>query len=95
MKEGTIDATLTLEDFSTGEKIASEPFTCPVNNSGLRILELVAVLKNFQTEMQIVFSDEFDKCLDGFIEKLEGALRPMELVPSDFLKHSVDATKDL
>jgi hypothetical protein len=34
LKEGTIDATLTLEDFSTGEKIASEPFTCPVNNSG-------------------------------------------------------------
>jgi hypothetical protein len=42
--------------------------------------------------MQIVFSDEFDKCLDGFIEKLEGALRPMELVPSDVLKHSVELT---
>lgn len=87
LKEGTIDATLALEDFSTGEKIASKPSTCPINNSGL-----VATLKNFQTVMQIVFSDEFGKCLDGFIEKLEGALRPMELVPSDFLKHSVELT---
>jgi hypothetical protein len=42
--------------------------------------------------MQIVFSDAYEKCLDDFIEKLEGALRPMELVPSGFLKYSVELT---
>jgi hypothetical protein len=52
----------------------------------------VAVLKNLQTMMQIVFSDSYGKCLDNFIEKLEGAVRPMELVPSDLLKHSVELT---
>jgi hypothetical protein len=42
--------------------------------------------------LQIVFSDAFEKCFDPFIEKLEGAVRPMELVPSDLLKHSAELT---
>ena len=87
LKEGSVEATLLLEDFVTGERISSRPTTCPSNNAGL-----VAVLKNLQTLMQIVFSDAYEKCLDGFIEILEGALRPMELVPSDFLKYSVELT---
>jgi hypothetical protein len=40
--------------------------------------------------MQIVFSEFFETCLDSFIENLEGAFRPMELVVADFLKHSVE-----
>jgi hypothetical protein len=87
LKEGATDATLSLEDFITGEKLSSKPFPCPSNNAGL-----VSVLKNLQTVLQIVFSDEYADCLDGFIEKLEGALRPMELVSSDFMKHSVELT---
>jgi hypothetical protein len=73
-----------LEDFVTTEKITSKPTTCPNNNA-----RLVAVLKNLQTMLQIVFSDSYAKCFDLFIEKLEEAVRPMELVPSDLLKHSV------
>ena len=42
--------------------------------------------------MQIVFSDDNESCLDEFIEKFEGAIRPMELVASDFLKYSVELT---
>jgi hypothetical protein len=86
LKQGSAD-TLLLEDFVTTEKITSKPTTCPNNNSGL-----VAVLKNLQTMLQIVFSDSYAKCFDPFIEKLEGAVRPMELVPSDLLKHSVELT---
>ena len=86
LKQGSAE-TLSLEDFIVGEKIASKPTTCPNNNAGL-----VAVLKNLQTMMQIVFSDSYGKCFDTFIEKLEGAARPMELVPSDLLKHSVELT---
>ena len=87
LKQGSAVATLSLEDFVAGEKIASKPTTCPNNNSGL-----VAALKNLQTMLQIVFSDAYGKCFDEFIEKLEGATRPMELVPSDLLKHSVELT---
>jgi hypothetical protein len=86
LKQGSAD-TLLLEDFVTTEKITCKPTTCPNNNSGL-----VAVLKNLQTMLQIVFSDSYAKCFDLFIEKLEGAVRPMELVPSDLLKHSVELT---
>jgi hypothetical protein len=85
LKLGTND-TLSLEDFITTERITSKPTTCPNNNG------LVAILKNIQTMLQIVFSDAFEKCFDPFIEKLEGAVRPMELVPSDLLKHSVELT---
>jgi hypothetical protein len=45
-----------------------------------------------QAMLQIVFSDSYGKCFDTFIEKLEGAARPMEMVPSDLLKHSVELT---
>jgi hypothetical protein len=87
LKQSSAEPTLLLEDFSTGEKITSRLTTCPNNNYGL-----VSALKNLQTMMQIVFSDQYGKCFDLFIEKLEGAVRPMELVPSDFLKHSVELT---
>jgi hypothetical protein len=86
LKLGT-NGILSLEDFITTERITSKPTTCPNNNAGL-----VAVLKNIQTVLQIVFSDAFEKCFDPFIEKLEGAVIPMELVPSDLLKHSVELT---
>ena len=83
--EGSAEATLTLEDFVTGEKITSKPSICPSNNAGL-----IGALKNLQTVLQIVFSDEFEDCFGTFIENLEGAVRPMELVASDFLKYSVE-----
>jgi hypothetical protein len=87
LKLGTAD-TLSLEDFITTERITSKPTTCPNNNAGL-----VAALKNIQTMLQIVFSDACGKFFDPFTEKLEGAVRPMELVPSDLLKHSVELRK--
>jgi hypothetical protein len=48
------------------------------------------VLKNLQTVLQIVFSTAFAKCLDVFIDHLEGELRPMESVASDFLRDSIE-----
>ena len=86
LKQGSREA-LSLEDFATGEKITSKPTTCPNNNAGL-----AAALKNLQTMLQIVFPDSYGKCFDDFIEKLEGASRPMELVPSDLLKFTVELT---
>ena len=80
----TSEATLCLEDFLSGEKISSKPSPCPSNNAGL-----VTALKNVQMVMQVCFSDVFEKVLESFIDKLEGVCRPMELVPSDFLRHSV------
>ena len=77
--------TLTLDDFVTGEKIATKPVVCPANNAGL-----ISVLRNFQTVMQIVFSDCFETCLGAFIKDLEGSHRPMELVAADFLRFSVE-----
>ena len=77
--------TLTLDDFVTGEKVANKPVVCPANNAGL-----ISVLRNFQTVMQIVFSDCFETCLSAFIKDLEGSHRPMELVSADFLKYSVE-----
>ena len=85
--EGSNEATLSLEDFVTGEKITSTALICPSNNSGL-----IGALKNLQTILQIVFSDEYKECLAPFIEKLEGAIRPLELVSSDLLKYSVELT---
>ena len=76
---------LTLDDFVTGERVANKPVVCPANNAGL-----ISVLRNFQTVMQIVFSDCFETCLSAFIKDLEGANRPMELVTADFLKYSVE-----
>ena len=40
--------------------------------------------------LQVCFSDAFAKMLDSFLDKLEGVIRPMELVPADFLLHSVE-----
>lgn len=34
LKQGSSESTLSLEDFSTGEKIASRATPCPNNNSG-------------------------------------------------------------
>ena len=79
--------TLTLEDFATGENISTRPVVCPNNNNGL-----IPALKNFQTTMQIVFSDFFETPLDALIDNLEGVNRPMELVTADFLKYSVEIT---
>jgi hypothetical protein len=53
---------------------------------------LISALKNFQTVMQVVFSDVFETCLESFIDNLEGVFRPMEVVSADFLKYSVELT---
>lgn len=74
-----------MEDFVTGKRIPSKPSICPSNNAGL-----IGALKNLQTVLQIVFSDEFEDCFGDFIEKLKGAVNPMELVASDFLTYSVE-----
>ena len=79
------EPTLLLEDFISGEKISSKPSPCPSNNAGL-----VTALKNVQMVLQVCFSDVFGTALDDFIDKLEGVSRPMELVPSDFLKYCVE-----
>ena len=85
--ESSSEPTLTLEDFITdkSQKICSDRFACPNNNVGI-----IQVLKNLQTVMQIVFSTTFAKCLDVFIDLLEGELRPMESVASDFLRDSIE-----
>ena len=80
----TSEPTLGLEDFLSGERITCKPSPCPSNNAGL-----VTALKNVQMVLQVCFSDAFGAALDSFIDKLEGVRRPMELVASDFLKHSV------
>ena len=76
--------TLCLEDFISGEKVTCKPSPCLSNNAGL-----VTALKNLQMVIQVCFSDIFGKALESFVDKLEDATRPMELVASDFLKHSV------
>ena len=85
--ESSSEPTLTLEDFITdkSQKICSDRFACPNNNVGI-----IQVLKNLQTVLQIVFSTTFAKCLDVFIDLLEGELRPMESVASDFLRDSIE-----
>lgn len=85
--EGFGEATLTLEDFVTGEKISNRAAVCPANNAGL-----IGALKNFQIVLQIIFSDAYENCLDAFIDNLEGMYRPMELVAADFLRHMTEVT---
>lgn len=80
-------STLTLEDFTSGEKILSDCSICPNQNQAL-----VATLRNVQAMLQIVFSASFRDCFKEFIESLEGENRSMELAPSDFLKHAVENT---
>jgi hypothetical protein len=62
----------------------SEPITdrakpCPLHNA-----VLVNALKNLSICVQVVFSDQFGKSLEEFIDHLEGARRIMEVVPADF-----------
>lgn len=85
--EGGGEPTITLEDFVTGEKVSSKAAVCSSNNTGL-----IAAVKNFQTVMQIIFSDAFETCLEAFIDNLEGVYRPMELVAADFLRYSIEST---
>ena len=85
--EGSSEPTLSLEDFTTTDRISTRSSPCPNNNAGL-----VSVLKNLQIVMQITFSEFFESCLGAFINHLEGAFRPLELVAADFLKHSVELT---
>ena len=40
--------------------------------------------------MQVLLSDSFEGVFDAFIADLEGKERPMELVPSDYLRYSVE-----
>lgn len=40
--------------------------------------------------MHIIFSDNFETCLAIFINHMEGAKRIFEVVPADFLRHSVE-----
>ena len=84
---GKTSPSLTLDDFASSDKISTKSTVCPSNNSGL-----ITALKNFQTIMQIVFSDCFESSLEAFINNLEGVYRPMELVSADFLKFSVELT---
>jgi hypothetical protein len=82
--------TLELSDFVTAnssEQLSTGNTVCPFQNR-----PLVAVLKNFQDALHVFFSHHFKSCLDEFIEDLEGAERPMELVAADFLRFSVEET---
>ena len=78
-------ATLSLEDFSNGEKLSSCKEVCPAQNR-----PMVLVLKNIQTAFQVFLSADFEGVFDNFIEDLEGSERPMELVAADFLRYSVE-----
>jgi hypothetical protein len=82
--ECSSEPTLTLEGFITDKipKICSNCSACPNNNVGI-----IQVLKNLQTVLQIT---AFAKCLDVFIDLLEGKLRPMESVASDFFRDSIE-----
>ena len=77
--------TLTLEDFTSGEKISSGIAVCAQQNR-----PLVQALKNLQIILQVFLSGFFEGCLDLFIFDLEGSQRPMELVAADFLLYSIE-----
>jgi hypothetical protein len=85
--EGSSEPNLTLEDFVTrgSEPITDRATPCPIHNAGL-----VSAQKNLPICLQIVFLDQFGKSLEELIDHLEGAQRIMEVVPADFLKHSVE-----
>ena len=44
----------------------------------------------FQVTLEILLSDSFEGVMEAFIADLEGKLRPLELVTSDFLRYSVE-----
>jgi hypothetical protein len=69
------------ENLSTGSTVCAYPNR-----------PLVALLRNMQDSLLVFFSQHFKTCLDDFINDLEGADRPMELVAADFLKYSVEET---
>lgn len=77
--------TITLEDFALTEKITTGNSVCPCQNR-----PLVAVLRNVQVSLQVLLSESFENSLEAFILDLEGKERPLELVPSDFLRYSVE-----
>ena len=77
--------TITLEDFTGREKITSSKAICPDHNR-----PLADVLRNLQVTMEILLSEHFEGVMDVFIADLEGKLRPLELVTSDFLRYSVE-----
>ena len=83
--EGIAEPTLTLEDFVTKEPISNGAAPCPNHNAGI-----VSAVKNIAVAMHILFSDSFEKSLNIFVDHLEGAKRIMEVVPADFLRHSVE-----
>jgi hypothetical protein len=85
--ECTTEPTLSLDNFTNGEKISGKASACSSNNVGI-----IQALKNFQTVMQIVFSDVFATSLEVFIDLLEGVQRPMDVVAADFLRYSVELT---
>jgi hypothetical protein len=83
--ETSTEPTLTLEDFVTSPKISNKSTACPSNNIGM-----VSVLENLQLVLQVIFSDEFTECFQGFIDKLHGVSRPMFLDPADLLRYLIE-----
>lgn len=80
------DATITLNDFvPVGVKVSSGQQICTNHNR-----TLVVALVNFEIAMQILFSESFDGTMAQLISALEGVKRPLELVTSDFLVHTVE-----
>lgn len=51
---------------------------------------MVSVLQNLQISLQVFLSGRFFGAIDPFILLLEGSERPLELVPADFLRYSVE-----
>ena len=82
--EGTT-STLTVEDFSGKDKITTTNAICPEQNR-----PLADVLRNFQMTLEILLSGSFEGVMEAFIADLEGKLRLLELVTSDFLRYSVE-----
>jgi hypothetical protein len=83
----TTEPTLSFDDFvigGPGDRISSRRIACPLSNMGL-----TKTVKNFQYMMQIVFSDDFAKCPDDYIDHLEGVKRPMDAVAANFLRYCV------
>jgi hypothetical protein len=83
--EGSAEPSLSLEDFVMKEPISNRAAPCANHNSGM-----VAALKNLAMVLHILFSDVYENSLAIFISHLEGAKRIMEVVPADFLRHSVE-----
>ena len=77
--------TLALDSFRTEENISSATTVCPLQNR-----PLISVLHNLQVVLLVLFSGLFASSIDPFISILEGAARPLELVPADFLRYSVE-----